>query len=250
MQSQTCQVSTSENVATLTLIRPHCLNIAGKHELTETIAKLAESPSIRALIITAGDPQAWLVDVAELVNMSPADAQSFSEAGYRLAEALANLPCPTIAAVNSPALGGGCELVLACDLAYAGEQAQFGQIECLGGVIPGFGGTWRLAQRLGLSKAMEMIFTGAVLSATQARDIGLILEVVPGDRLLSHCRDVAHRIQATSGKAVAAAKKVLLTGAGRSLTEVKEAEQKAFAALFGPEQQARMKAFLARTAAP
>ena len=175
MQSQTCQVSTSENVAILTLIRSHCLNIAGKHELTETIGKLAENPSIRALVITGAYPQAWLVDVAELVNMTLSEAASFSEAGHRLAEALASLPFPTIAAVNSPALGGGCELVLACDLAYAGEQAQFGQIECLGGVIPGFGGTWRLAQRVGLSKAMEMIFTGAILSATQARDIGLIL---------------------------------------------------------------------------
>lgn len=250
MQSQTCQVSTSENVATVTLMRAHCLNIAGKHELTETIGKLAENPSIRALVITAADPQAWLVDVAELANMTPSEAQSFSEGGYRLAEALVNLPFPTIAAVDCPALGGGCELVLACDLAYAGEQAQFGQIECLGGVIPGFGGTWRLAQRVGLSKAMEMIVTSAVLSASHARDIGLILEVVPRDRLLPHCRGVAQRIQATSGKAVAAAKRVLLAGAGRSLTEVKEAEQKAFTALFGPEQQARMKTFLARTAAP
>jgi enoyl-CoA hydratase len=209
---------------------------------------LAENESLRALVIAGADPQAWLVDVAELVEMTPSDAQSFSEGGHRLAAALEGLPFPTIAAVNAPALGGGCELVLACDLAYAGEHAQFGQIECLGGVIPGFGGTWRLVQRVGLMKAKEMIFTGAILTAAQALSIGLILDVVPEDRLLAHCLDVAYKIQATSRQAVASAKRVLLAGAGRSLPEVKEIEQTTFSSLFGPEQQARMRAFLARSA--
>jgi len=149
MASQACQIALEDKVATITLIRPHCLDIAGKHELTDPIEQLTENESLRALIIAGADPQAWLVDVAELVEMTSSDAHSFSEAGHRLAEALEGLPFPTIAAVNAPALGGGCELVLACDLAYAGEHGQFGQIECLGGVIPGFGGTWRLAQRVG-----------------------------------------------------------------------------------------------------
>lgn len=246
MSSPACQVDIDDGVAVLTLLRGFCLNIAGKHELTDAIGELRTNQSLRALIITSVHPQAWLVDVAELVKMPPSDARAFSEAGYALADALSDLPFPTIAAVTGPALGGGCELALACDLLYAGENAQFGQIECIGGVIPGFGGTWRLAQRVGLAKAMEMIFTGALLSAQQAREFGLVLDVLPEDRLLPHGREVAKKIKATSRAAVSAAKRVLCAGAGRPLEEVKDSEQGAFAALFGPEQQARMKAFLDR----
>jgi len=207
---------------------------------------LAEDQCVRALIVTSSHPQAWLVDVAELANMTPVEARAFSEAGHVLVDALSNLSFPTIAAVNSPALGGGCELAMACDLLYAGKDAQFGQIECLGGVIPGFDGTWRLVQRVGMSRAMEMICTAEVLSADQAREINLVLEVVPGERLLDHCRDIATKIRSTGRSAVSSAKRLLLNAAGKALSEVKDAEQKAFAALFGPEQQARMKAFLTR----
>jgi enoyl-CoA hydratase len=105
MTTQTCKLALEDNVATITLVRPHCLDIAGKHELTDTIEQLRENESLRALIIAGADPQAWLVDVAELVEMAPSDAHSFSEAGHRLAEALEGLPFPTIAAVNAPALG-------------------------------------------------------------------------------------------------------------------------------------------------
>jgi len=195
MSSASCQVDIENEIAVLTLLRPYCLNIAGKRDLTETVKGLAEDQSVRALIVTSSHPQAWLVDVAELANMPPAETRAFSEAGHVLVDALSNLSFPTIAAVNSPALGGGCELAVACDLLYAGKDAQFGQIECLGGVIPGFGGTWRLVQRVGMSRAMEMIFTAEVLSADQAQEINLILEVVRGERLLDHCRDIAHEDQ-------------------------------------------------------
>lgn len=246
MSSKAGQVGIDDGVAVLTLLRGHCLDIAGKHEITATIGELRTNQSVRALIITSAHPRAWLVDVAELVNMTHSDARAFSESGYALADALSDLPFPTVAAVSGPALGGGCELALACDLIYADENAQFGQIECMGGVIPGFGGTWRLAQRVGLVKAMEMIFTATVLSAQQAREIGLVLDVVSGDRLLPHCHEVAQKIKATSRAAVSSAKRVLRAGAGHSLLEIKDIEQGAFAALFGPEQQVRMKTFLGR----
>ncbi len=163
----------------LTLDRPHAISIAGKHALTETLRHLADRRDVRALILTAGHPQAFLVDVSELADMDAAGARAFSAAGHALAAALESLPFPAIAAVEGPALGGGCELVLACDLAYAGARATFGQIEGMGGVMPGFGGTWRLARRVGFSRALEMMMTAAIIDAPTAKSYGLVLDVAP-----------------------------------------------------------------------
>jgi enoyl-CoA hydratase len=141
MEKNTLTLAGDEKIAVLTLSRPHCLDIAGKHALLDAVNSLAERPNLRALIIAATDAQAWLVNVAELVDMTPAEARAFSHAGHQLADALADLPVPVIAAVHGVALGGGCELVLACDITLAGTMARFGQIEAMGGVLPAFGGT-------------------------------------------------------------------------------------------------------------
>jgi len=133
-------------VGILTLQRAFSLNSEGKIALTEAIVELSNSDSPRALLLNALDPRAFLVDVEELADMQASNARLFSAAGHKLAQAIEQAPFPVIAAVEGQALGGGCELVLACDLAVAGEDATFGQIEALGGVMPGFGGTWRLAE--------------------------------------------------------------------------------------------------------
>lgn len=232
-------------IATLTLERPHCLDIAGKHELTEALRELAGQRSVRVLIVTSHHADAMLVNVAELVEMSPEDARDFSASGHRLAEALETAPFATIAAVTGPALGGGCEFVMSCDLAYASDNAQLGHIEAMGGVIPGFGGTWRLAERVGQLRAREMIFTAAVLDARAAKEAGLVLDVVPEGQLVEHCRAVAQKIIATSPASVAAAKRVLVGGRGLPPTAVNATEQANFAGLFGSDdQRGRMRAAL------
>jgi enoyl-CoA hydratase len=179
MHNSTLIHSGDETVAVLTLGRAHCLDIAGKHEITETFAQLARHPSLRAVILAASHPAAWLVDVAELAEMTSTEARVFSRAGHRLADTIAALPVPVIAAVDGPALGGGCELVLACDVALAGEAARFGQIEALGGVMPAFGGTWRLARRVGQQRAMLMMLTAEVVDAAAAKAAGLVLDSLP-----------------------------------------------------------------------
>jgi enoyl-CoA hydratase len=243
--SATLRLDRDKIKATLTLMRPCCLDIAGKHELTRALNELASDEKIRALILTSEDPQGMLVDVNELVDMTPTQARAFSDSGHRLAQALASLPFPVIAAVDGSALGGGCELVLSCDLAIAGANAKFGQIEANGGIIPGFGGTWRLARRVGFQRACEMIFTATIVDATTAAAFGLVLETVPSHDLLSRCHQLAESISKVSRNSVMEAKRVLVAGWGLPPSAANSIEQSGFAALFGSEdQRSRMRAFL------
>jgi enoyl-CoA hydratase len=245
MPTTTFRIERDGSTTTLTLMRAHCLDIAGKHELAQAVTELGREESARALILAAGHPEAMLVDVSELVDMTPAQARAFSQGGHLLADALAEAPIPVIAAVDGPALGGGCELVLSCDLAIAGAKANFGQIEANGGVIPGFGGCWRLARRVGFQRACEMIFTAAIVDAKVAAAYGLVLEAVPSEDLIGRCRELAGRIAETSRGSVAAAKRVLLSGWGLPPGAANAIEQSAFASLFGgDDQRTRMRTFL------
>jgi len=234
-----------EQVAILTLRRAHCLDIGGKRALTEIFQNLASNlGSIRAVILCATHPAAWLVNVEELADMPSAEGRIFSHHGHQLARAIADLPVPVIAAVDAPALGGGCELVLACDLALAGDQAQFGQIEAMGGVMPAFGGTWRLEERVGYQRAMAMMFTGEVADAETAMRYGLVLEVHRSSDLLQAARQAAQRIAACSMQSVAAIKRVTRAGRGIPSAIRDHFEEEAFPALFGAEQHSRMHAYL------
>ncbi|MBV9559759.1 MAG: enoyl-CoA hydratase/isomerase family protein [Bradyrhizobium sp.] len=167
-------IAVEDNVAILKLNRATCLDIAGKHALKEALDELKAREDLRTLIIAGDHPQAFLVNVAELADMSADAARDFSASGHALVAALEALPFPAVAAVEGPALGGGCELVLGCDLAFAGRGASFGQIEAMGGVMPAFGGSWRLARRVGYPRALEMMFTGAVIDAETAKAYGLV----------------------------------------------------------------------------
>src|SRR5450755_2099748 len=158
--------------------------MAGKHDLTAAFGTLSQDADARAVIIASGHPQALLVDVGELAHMTAADALSYSRAGQHLMGAIEAVPAPIIAAVSGPALGGGCELVLGCDLAFCTGDATFGQIEANGGVVPAFGGTWRLVRRVGYQRACQMIFTAAVLDAPAAKEYGLVLDVLAASELL------------------------------------------------------------------
>ena len=239
---------TDEPIATINLKRAHCLDIAGKHALTDTFLALAERNDLRAVILTADHQAAWLVDVAELAEMSPAAARAFSSAGHRLADAIAALPVPVIAAVDSPALGGGCELVLACDLALAGAGARFGQIEAMGGVLPAFGGTWRLGERVGRQKAFAMMATAEVLDPAAAKMAGLVLDTVPSADLLVAAHALAERVTRVSRQSVAAIKRVTRVGVHLPPTAMAALEEETFAALFGTDdQRQRMRAFLAQS---
>jgi enoyl-CoA hydratase len=175
--------------ATITIDRPNSLNALNTRtleELEKVVADLSVRSGLRGAILTGAGEKAFVAgaDIAEMQGMDALRAKHFGALGHRTMDALASLPVPVIAAVNGFALGGGCELALACDFIYASENARFGLPELSLGILPGFGGTQRLARLVGKARAKELIFTGDMVDAARAKAIGLALEVMPLAQLL------------------------------------------------------------------
>jgi len=236
-------------IVRLTITRADKLNALDRDVLAQLGAALLEAERVadaRCLILT-GDGKAFVAgaDIAQMRAMSADEAREFSRLGHRTLDALERLPYPAIAAVNGFALGGGCEIALACDFIHCSEKAKLGQPEVKLGVIPGFGGTQRLARRVGVAKARELVYTGAVVDAAEALRIGLADAVHPPDQLLERVGATAKTIAEMSPVAVRAAKKVIREGEGRTLPDANALEIEAFAGCFTAEDQREgMAAFL------
>jgi enoyl-CoA hydratase len=241
-------------ITVLVIDRPERLNAldAGVLDaLRAAVEETAARDGARALIITgAGKAFVAGADIEAMKDMDGDAARAFSEAGHRTLDLIEELPCPVIAAVNGFALGGGCELALACDFIFASDKARFGQPEVKLGVIPGFGGTQRLMRRVGAARARELVYTGRMVSADEAARIGLVNAVFAPDRLLEEAKKTAAEIAAVGPLAVAAAKRVMLEGEGRLLAEANRREIDAFAGCFSTDDQREgMDAFLEKRAA-
>jgi len=243
------------HVATLTLNRPDKLNALNAELLAELGAKLDElatDASVRVVVLTGAGEKAFAAgaDIAAMSEMSPAQAKAFADAGHRIGSTMEGARFPIVAAINGFALGGGCELALACDFAYASDKAKLGQPEVNLGVIPGFGGTQRLARRVGQGRARELCMTGDTIGAEEALRIGLVNAVVPHAELLPRVREVAKKIASKGPLAIAAVKRVVLRGVDLPLPEANELEAATFAALFASsDQREGMRAFLEKRAA-
>ncbi len=251
MSFQNITWEVADGVGTLTVNRPKQLNALDVATLTEIGQALelarAEPGQVRAVILTGAGEKAFVAgaDIAAMSRLGPAEASDFAALGHRTLDALEALPVVTIAAVNGFALGGGCELAMACDLVYASDKARFGQPEVNLGLIPGFGGTQRLLRRVGLMRAKEMIFSGEVYDAAAARAAGLCLDVVAPEKLLEHARAKARLIASRGPAALALCKKVMQRGADQPLPQALDGERTAFAGLFGgAEAKEGMAAFL------
>jgi enoyl-CoA hydratase len=249
---ETIHVEVDGALAVVTVAREAALNALSSQvisELTSVCGELEISTDVRVVIVTGAGDKAFVAgaDIAEMRELTPLQAQAFSEMGGTLAHAIETSEKPWIAAVNGFALGGGCELALACDFVHASERAKFGQPEVKLGIIPGFGGTQRLARRVGIAKAKELCMTGDTIDAAEALRIGLADAVWPHGELTARVKELAARIVANGPLAVAEVKRLVQLGQSTTLEHAIALEQRSFGLLFGTaDQREGMSAFLAK----
>jgi enoyl-CoA hydratase len=244
-----------EHIATITFNRPEVLNAlneASLKEFSHAVDKVTGDEDIRVLILTGAGDKSFVAgaDIKEFLKFNALKAKMFSEMGHSIVNKLQDLPIPVIGAVNGFALGGGCEVAIACDFIYASENAMFGLPEINLGIIPGFGGTQRLPRLVGKNRAKEMIFTGKMISAAEAQAMGLVNKVCAQDQLMYEVLKVA-KIMVSKGKvSLRAAKQTINTGMDVDLKTGCRIEIDAFAiCLASPDAKEGTLAFLEKRAA-
>jgi enoyl-CoA hydratase len=241
-------------VATITINRPAALNALNSAVLSGlelAIDSLAADRGVRVVVVT-GTGKAFVAgaDISQMRDLDPNGARAFAALGHRVFDKLAGLRAIVIAAVNGFALGGGCELSLACDLVYASAKARFGQPEVNLGLMPGFGGTQRLARRVGAMRALELTTTARLVRADEAKTIGLCLDVFAPEELMEKVQGIAAGIASKGPIAVRACKGVQRLGLEAPLATGNGFEQDAFALLFAStDAKEGMSAFLEKRAA-
>jgi len=238
-----------EGVYLLTINKPASLNAldtAVLGELAAVVEDLRTNESVKVLVLT-GEGRAFVAgaDISEKVSKNPIDGLEFGRLGASVFRAIEQLPFPVIAAVNGFALGGGCELAMACDIRLASAKAKFGQPETGLGIIPGFSGTQRLPRLVGPAKAKELIYTGEIIKADEALRIGLVNGVTEPEALIDEALAMAEKIALQPRQAVALAKKAIDAGMQTDIDTAIGIENNLFALCFSTEEQKqRMTAFL------
>jgi enoyl-CoA hydratase len=183
------------NICTITINRPDKMNALNKTvigELSKALDEVYSDTEIKSAIITGAGAKAFVAgaDINEFLELSAAEGEKLAKRGQQFVfDRIENCPKPIVAAVNGFALGGGCELALACHFIYASENAKFGQPEVNLGLIPGYGGTQRLTQLIGRNRSMELIMTGNMLTAKEAMEYGMVNKITSADELLSKVKE-------------------------------------------------------------
>jgi enoyl-CoA hydratase len=234
MSFELLDIERDDAVAILTLRRPNALNALNRQllaELSAAVAETAAADAVRVLVLTGSGERAFAAgaDISELAALDAEQARRFAEAGQALFGAIETLGKPSIAAVQGFALGGGCELAMACTLRVASETAQFGQPEIDLGTLPGFGGTQRLARLVGRGRALDLLLTGRRIRAAEAERIGLVNRVVPAADLRREALALAHTLAGKPPLAIRYILKAVTDGADLTL----ESAQALEASLFG-----------------
>ena len=237
-------------IALLTINRPKALNALNSETLAELntcLAELENNDDVKVVILTGSGEKSFVAgaDISEMVNATPAEGRKMGLLAREAFGRLENMPQVTIAAVNGFALGGGCEISMACDIRVASENAKFAQPECGLGILPGFGGTQRLPRLVGKGRAKELIFTCDMISADEAFRMGLANHVVPQAELIDYCKAMAGRIMKNGPLAVALAKQSINTGSDTDLDSGLKLEANLFGLSFSTaDKMEGMTAFL------
>ena len=229
------------HVGVVTMNRPEALNALNDQVLRDLDAVLtqAEEDSELYVLVVTGAGRSFVAgaDIGQMSGFSAVEGKAFGVYGNQVFAKLENLSKPTIAAVNGFALGGGCELAMACDIRLASEKAKFGQPETGLGITPGFGGTQRLPRIVGASRAMELILTAKTISAAQAREIGLVSEVYPPEELMDRALELANAIAANAQVAVRQSKAAIRRGLQTDMATGAAFESEAFGLCFSTQDQ-------------
>jgi enoyl-CoA hydratase len=250
------RTETRDGVCIITIDRPKVLNALNAQtvgEIGEAFEQARTDEAVKAVIVTGGGEKAFVAgaDIRELATMTPITGKETAERGQRIFRAIETFPKPVIAAINGFALGGGCELALACHIRIASENAQIGLPEVTLGIIPGYGGTQRMTRLLGKGKALELICTGDRIGAAEAEKIGLVNRVVPADQLMATAEEMARKIASRGPLAVRAAIEAVMVGSDMGFDEGQVLEATLFGLLASTDDMKEgMAAFLEkRTAA-
>jgi len=250
MEFKNLQIEVTDQIATLTINRPkalNSLNLETLEELKAYFGTVQNDPEIKVVIITGGGEKAFVAggDIAVMAPLDPIAARVSAQLAQSVLNQIEQGAKPVIAAVNGYALGGGCELAMACDIRIASEKAKFGQPEVNLGIIPGWAGTQRLPRLVGRGKALELILTGDMIDAAEALRIGLANKVVPADQLLAEARAMAARIAAKGQVSIRLAKEAVVNGLEMESLRAAAYEADLFALCFATEDQKEgMGAFL------
>lgn len=237
------------NIAVITIDRPKALNALNAEILWEInhIFDYIDTNKIRAVILTGAGKKSFVAgaDISSMYPLSKAEGEAWGKNGNDIFRKIETFPIPVIAAVNGFALGGGCEIAMSCDIRICSDNAVFGQPEVGLGIIPGFGGTQRLARLIGAGKAKEMIYACTNVKAEEAKAIGLVNAVYPPEELLAEAKKLAEKIAKNAPIAVRACKKAINDGLDVSMDDAIVIEEKLFGSCFETEDQREgMDAFL------
>jgi enoyl-CoA hydratase len=248
METKFLNVTKENHVAIIKLNRPpvNALNTEFILEIEEYFKELEKDEETRVIVLI-GEGKAFVAgaDIAEMKEFDPIHAREFAQNGHRTLNKIESINKVVIAAINGFALGGGCEIALACDLRIMAENAKIGQPEVNLGIIPGFGGTQRLPRLVGTGIGKELIFTGDTIDAQEALRIGLVNKVVPQDNILEAAKEIARKIASKGPRAIKTAKSIINQGLDLELHSGNSLEIRHFGACFGSEEPKEgMAAFL------
>jgi enoyl-CoA hydratase len=229
-----------DGVAFVTLARPralNALNVRTHEEVARAFAAVRDDPAIRGAVLTGDGEKAFVAgaDISELARMGPAEAEAHSRFGQGVFASVETCGKPVAAAINGFALGGGLEIAMACHVRFACPEAKLGLPEVTLALIPGYGGTQRLARLVGPGRALEMVLTGDMIDAAAAERIGLVNRVVPRAELLPTAEAFVRKVASRGPVAVRYAIETVLVGTDRSVAEGYVREQERFGACFGTE---------------